>query len=85
VNPGGDMTTSIAAFDWTTGAWVEVGSANEFTLEEPWRFVLRPIGRVRLKLSVSAVRAAPVGDTPSLRAFKWQVEDLDIAIRGKLS
>jgi hypothetical protein len=85
-NPGGDMATSVSAFDWTSGKWTPIGRERDFTLNEPWRYVLQPIGRVRLKLTVTAIRTKiPVGDTPSLRAFKWRVQDVDIEIKGKLS
>lgn len=85
-NPGSDMAASISAFDWTTDQWVAIGSERDFTLTEPWRYVLHPMGRVRLRLSVSPHRTnIPIGETPSLRAFKWRVQDVDIEIRGKLS
>src|SRR5207245_1887381 len=49
-NVGNDMTASISAFDWTSGKWTPIGSERDFTLTEPWRYVLQPIGRIRLKL-----------------------------------
>ena len=91
-NPGNDMKASIAALDWTADAnqpqkaWVNLGTAVDFTLPDPARFVQRPLGRVRLKLTVSALSSKrPLGDTPSLRAFKWLVRDVDIEIKGKVS
>lgn len=85
-NPGSDMSATIAAYDWSTGKWVDLGARNEFELADPWRFVVKPIGRVRLKLSVTAIRGkVPTGDQPSFRAFKWRVQDVDIEIRGKVS
>jgi len=84
-NPGNDMQTKLEAFDWSMGAWVPIEAKTDFVLKDPWRFVLRPIGRVKLRIGASSLPGKlPVGDAPSLRAYKWLVRDIDIELRGKL-